>query len=381
MNPKAIIARLRAWLGVDLGAEDVALVSLLALCYALCIGSGYGFDFTTVFKAYLRFFGGFLTTLFVTTRVVFALRLYWTPRHTATRWLHRQLGGPMGPRGEVIKNDLVLLLGILLLVGSLSFYSNLKSRIPAINDGVYDDDLIWLDAVLFGDGFAPWFEGLARDSVWWRSFLDGVYFHDYVWMVFLAVVFLARSQRQRLMWLVKSVCVTYIVAVLWTTAYPTYGPFFFDLASDGKRFAWMHGDTMAGNSQIFLMRSWATLQGAMHTNGTYTAVPFAGIAALPSLHIGHMVILAVVARRTLPLYSLFVVALTSLTFMATIAFGWHYGVDAIAGLALGVAIPEGIRALMLRRNPDAFTTHDRVPLDRDDESDVEHLDPSTKTSS
>ncbi len=354
------VRHIREALSVDFGVEDVLLLALWALCLALCLGSGYGFDFGSVFGAYLRFFGAFLTTIFVMTRIVYGMRTFWRPRHAATKWALKFMGGPMRS-GQVIKNDLVLGAGILLLVTSLTFYSNIKSRIPVINGKVYDDDLIWLDSVLFGDGFAPFFENLASQSEWWRSLFEGVYFHGYVWMVILTGIFLCRDQRQHLMWLVKSVCLTYIVAVLWTTAYPTYGPFFFDMGSNGTRFEWMQGTTKSGGAQVFLMRAWYNLRVAGIEGTGFQAQPFTGIAALPSLHIGHMIILSVVARRTLPLYAGFILVLASLTFAATIAFGWHYGVDAIAGLMLGVAIPEGIRYAMLRRNPHAFEPGGRPP--------------------
>ena len=62
--------------------------------------------------------------------------------------------------------------------------------------------------------------------------------------------------------------------------------------------------------------------------------PYLGVAAFPSLHVGAHWLFALWARRhARPMFVPFAVA-TALTFVASVATGWHYAVDGYAGLLL-----------------------------------------------
>jgi hypothetical protein len=65
--------------------------------------------------------------------------------------------------------------------------------------------------------------------------------------------------------------------------------------------------------------------------------PYLGVAALPSLHVGAHVLFALWARRHARRLFLPFAAAAALTFLASIATGWHYAVDGYLGALLAVA--------------------------------------------
>ena len=62
-----------------------------------------------------------------------------------------------------------------------------------------------------------------------------------------------------------------------------------------------------------------------------------------------MVILLVVALRTVPIYALWMTWIAMGTSIATVGFGWHYAIDAVGGIVLAAGITEGLYRLMKRR--------------------------------
>jgi hypothetical protein len=65
--------------------------------------------------------------------------------------------------------------------------------------------------------------------------------------------------------------------------------------------------------------------------------PYLGVAALPSLHVGAHVLFALWARRHARRLFLPFAAAAGLTFLASVATGWHYAVDGYLGALLAVA--------------------------------------------
>jgi len=91
---------------------------------------------------------------------------------------------------------------------------------------------------------------------------------------------------------------------------------------------------VVGSVQQNLWRYFSYIVQAGRANMEIRGQVFMGIAAFPSLHVGHMAILTIVALRRYPIYSPLAAVMTSLTFVGTMAFGWHYAVDAFGGIAL-----------------------------------------------
>ncbi|HEX2880385.1 MAG TPA: phosphatase PAP2 family protein, partial [Polyangiaceae bacterium] len=162
-----------------------------------------------------------------------------------------------------------------------------------------------------------------------------VYMHDYMWMVVLAFIFYVRRDRFSLRWLFASVTLVYILGVLITMLYPSYGPCFLEPG----RFSWIR-ETTVGRTQANLAQFYDLSVKTVNAEGAFRAAAFMGIAAFPSLHVAHMVILVMIAWRTFPLYSVWMLWMTIATTIATIGFGWHYIVDALGGIVLAVLVTE-----------------------------------------
>ena len=80
--------------------------------------------------------------------------------------------------------------------------------------------------------------------------------------------------------------------------------------------------------------------------------PALGIAAMPSLHVGVLWLLALWARRAARELFVVLTAATVLTFMGSVVTGWHYAIDGYVGIALGQAC-YGLSLLVERDRPPA----------------------------
>lgn len=323
--------------------EEWILLLTFATGFFLCLGSLTGFDFSEVFMRYIGFFSFYIVLAFAGTRVLFWLRQHWSPKWRATRWVHDYAGGKIDAHEEILKTDLEFLRGLFLLAASLTVYSNVKVRIPFINEEIYDDFFLELDHLVFGENFAPWLVNLVAENPALATFLERVYLHDYKFMVILVFLFYIREERFHLRWLFLSVGFTYLFGIFFTIVYPTMGPVFLN----PEPYEWLVGSSIH-NSQLFLADFYQQSFHAVAEGEEFTAQAFAGIAAFPSMHIAHMTILTVVAARTFRWYAVLMAILTCITFAATVAFGWHYATCALGGVLFAVPITEGLYHLMKR---------------------------------
>jgi hypothetical protein len=320
--------------------EERLLLAILLLGAGLCLASGTGFAPLPMVRGYVRFFGHYTLFLFALTRLTDLARTGWEPRGPAGRRLLAWLGGSAKP-GEIAGPDLEFLRGLALLFLSLSVYTSIKIRIPMINPAIGDAFFQRLDHLLLGQELVPWLERTVAAAPWLASLLARVYFHDYIWMVVLLVLFWIRHDRARMRWLFASVCLVYLLGILVTAAYPSFGPFFFER----ERFAWLEG-SLTAQAQSHLGGHLVENLQRFQSGRPLLSAAFLGVAAFPSLHVAHMVILVVIAWRPARLFALWVLLMTLLTTLATVAFGWHYFVDALGGAALAVAVPLGLRRII-----------------------------------
>jgi hypothetical protein len=324
--------------------EERLLALVLAVAVLLCLATGTGFTPGRIFFGYLRFFGPYVALLYAVTRAAALARERWRPQGRAGRRLLGWLGGPAEGGGWLLATDAEFLRGIALLLVSLTVYTSVKVRIPFINAAVGDPFFLALDRLFLPDGLLPWIEGAVAARPGLAGFLSWVYLHDYKWMVVLLLLLHVRGDRPRLRWLFGSVCLLYLLGILATAAYPSYGPFFFDR----ERFAWL-AETAMGGAQRNLGLALALSQQRAAAGEPILAQAFLGIAAFPSLHVAHMALLAVIGWRPWRAFALFVAAVGALTTVATVAFGWHYLVDAVGGAALAVAVPLALKPLVFGR--------------------------------
>jgi hypothetical protein len=158
-------------------------------------------------------------------------------------------------------------------------------------------------------------------------------------MVALILWFWIRNDAPRLRWLFASFALLYMGAILITAVYPSYGPFFLDW----ERFRWA-AETQSGKVQSLLVHQYLRSTETVLAGKPLFVEPFMGIAAFPSLHVGHMVMIAFVGWSTARLFSIYMIVVALITTLATLAFGWHYLIDAVFGAVMAVAIPLLIRS-------------------------------------
>jgi membrane-associated phospholipid phosphatase len=261
----------------------------------------------------------------------------------------------MGPRFlEVVRERWTLAHVRFALIGLGAWYviyaafRNLKSFVPFVNRHLWDGVLEDVDRVMFlgnepaellhdwlGTGFAA-------------HFLSFIYI---AWIVFVPaslVVALVWSRDTRAgVWYVTAIGVDWVLGVATYFAVPTLGPIYArpELFSDLAR------TDVTGLQETMMTERHEVLVNPFTTDAVQT------IAAFASLHVGISVTMCVMAEllRLHRGVRIFLWVFLALTVVATVYLGWHYFVDAIGGVALGVAgvwiAAWGTGNVMRRRSP------------------------------
>jgi hypothetical protein len=325
--------------------EEWVLLIALAAGSLLCASTRTGFQPVDVFRQYVNYFAPYVVYLFVASRIVWWVMPRWQPEHALARRFKGWLLGNGNGQAGAFETDLEVARGMLLQFATLSIYTNVKTRIPFINPVIGDPVFLRADELLFGTGWISWLEQVFASSPALTQFFGAVYLHGYLYMVVLLFLVYVRQDRFMIRWMFISVSSVYISAILITVVLPSYGPFHLEAG----RFAWLFG-TEIGDVQQKLEKFVEYSHWALSVGQPVRAFAFLGIAAFPSLHIGHMVILMVIALRVWRCYAGFMASMVALTFVATVAFGWHYAVDAIGGAVLAVAVTHALYRTLQKRH-------------------------------
>jgi hypothetical protein len=104
---------------------------------------------------------------------------------------------------------------------------------------------------------------------------------------------------------------------------PAGGPIFYHRLGFGDRFDPMHVPALAGGIADYL---WQTYKAR-------SLAPGAGISAMPSLHIATMTWLVLVFAVYRSRWLFVAVPLSLFIYCGSVALGWHYAVDGVAGAA------------------------------------------------
>lgn len=210
---------------------------------------------------------------------------------------------------------------------TIMMFVNLKQFLPALNPMLYDSPLWRLDAFLhFGIEPAPVVTELAAEHGL-LPWLDRAYLLYYPVQVLVPLLFLVakplRPLRGRFFF---AYCLIWMAGGLLYVAWPSLGPVYYR----GSRFVWLDQAPYAQYLQEVLMRDYVRFR----TDPTfYTVKLYQGVAALPSLHVGVLALFAIATRRFRTASALLWL-LTAITFVGSLALGWHYAVDGYAGALL-----------------------------------------------
>jgi hypothetical protein len=212
-------------------------------------------------------------------------------------------------------------------------YSWLKVAVPLLREGILDPALWRLDRLLhFGVSPTIFAVELVRGTPV-AAWLDGWYG---LWLTsvvgMFAFAFLSPSLARRRNFALACALLWIGGATLYF-ALPAVGPCFASAELFGEVRAEM---PKAAATQARLWENYAKLV-AGRDGSLKQFNPYLGVAALPSLHVGAHVLFALWSRRHARRLALPFAAAAALTFLASIATGWHYAVDGYLGALLALA--------------------------------------------
>lgn len=223
--------------------------------------------------------------------------------------------------------------GVFLVALNLTAFGLIKPQLGHIVPFTADPLLADIDRIIFGgvDGWKrlKWLHHLG---------LPQIYHQAWFGWVFLTVFFVLRTPSADRNALLLSYFVLWsLFGPLVHLAVPAAGPIFWSELGLGDRFA---GLPLAPQTELAKNYLW---EG--YTTKVYNAA--GGISAMPSLHLATLgwTMIALRATRMIWVAAIF----TAYILMASVALGWHYIVDGIAGLVGAVACFVACRAYYSRQ--------------------------------
>ncbi|MFZ5475572.1 MAG: phosphatase PAP2 family protein [Myxococcota bacterium] len=307
--------------------EERWVLATAVVVAALCVSTGTGFTVERVLDGYAELFGANVLIILIASRAM----LWWRERRPRADAYYNRIS---------LGHELQLLRTTAFLFAYITLYSNIKMRIPAFNPEIHDAALRAFETrLLLGVDLVEVARGL-RDWPITAQTLDRVYHHDYIFMTLSALLLWMNAGPRHFRHLFTSMGVLYLMGVAITALWPTVGPCF----TDREAYRWMHYYGIESwRTQETLLKYLLISRDAAEAAQPITARAFVGVAALPSLHVGHCFLLCVFAwhyhRKLLWVY----VPVLALTWVATLVFGWHYLMDGV------VAIPLVLLAVWISR--------------------------------
>jgi membrane-associated phospholipid phosphatase len=209
-------------------------------------------------------------------------------------------------------------------------FRNLKSFVPFVNRRLWDHTLAHLDRVLWlGHDPASVLHSMFGET-WAAHFFSFIYI---AWIAFIPVSLVMALVWSRDVtggaWYVTAVAVDWVLGVATYFAVPTLGPIY----DKPQLFSGLAHTSVSGIQATMLQERQDVLFNPFTTHAVQT------IAAFPSLHVGMMVTVCLMAellgmKRAVRVGMWVFLVLTEI---ATIYLGWHYFVDTVGGAVLGAA--------------------------------------------
>jgi hypothetical protein len=222
--------------------------------------------------------------------------------------------------------------GVILTSLQISVLTWLKVMLPIVSPFWADPLLVGLDQAIFrGD---PWI--ILNSLFGWASpVIDRVYV-TWAPIKFATFIILLLMPETKL----KARCLISYFLMMAAVALGEYlfssaGPVFFEDFGFGTRFRTLPIEPWVELTRHYLLVDYR------HTGGEIGG----GISAMPSLHVAAALWVALVARRYHRIIGYLAFAYFTLIVIGSIQLGWHYAVDAIAGI--GITITAWVLAARL----------------------------------
>lgn len=255
----------------------------------------------------------------------------------------RRRGWPIGwtpaglarlPWPEILLFRLPLAIG--LSVATSYLYFTFKVNIPAFADFTWDPVFAAIDRALFL-GHDPWSvsHALLR-SAWATRLLDGIYLAWYLvlFTAILAVGVLPLRHPLRLAFLLAIALDWVIGGVILATLLPAAGPVYVDRITGEPTFLPLieRLHEQARDAPLMALR----IQEWLWAGYIRADVDPAGISAFPSLHVAIPTTCACLGFAADRLVGWVLAVFTVAVLVGSVHLGWHYAIDGLGGVALGV---------------------------------------------
>lgn len=313
---------LKSWLGAwrgPTGAVTIVTVAILVIAAtAATLAAGSDYQMWVSSPHYLWVMSKFFAAV-LGVRIIFSRRL---------------------PRVSLLLDMVVVLL---LMTALANAYTALKVQVPLINGANWDAEFAAADRFL-GLGIDPnvFLITIVDGGPSWLAQAIDTYYYAFVTMFVIFAAWFLTDPRQeyRVAFATGWVMIWGLGAVLYV-AFPSRGPVFF------TRDLWQEiafNFPFAASLQAALLKNYA----ALVAGETRHIVHEYGIAAMPSLHVATHGYLWIWARRVGARLAPLFLAMTTATWIASVATGWHWVVDGLVGLLLAWAVARLVLLLLDR---------------------------------
>jgi hypothetical protein len=294
-------------------AVPAAIVVAIEYLFALAIGVRVGFHYRIPIETYLVL-GLTFAGLGVALIIVAKLAMY-ALQHEAT------------PTRRLIRERPYLAsfaVGVLLSALQISVLTWTKVMLPIASPFWADTWLANLDHALFGTD--PWILA-SRFFGWTAPLIDRAYvtWAPLKFGTFLFVICMPESRKKSCA--LVSYFVMMAVVAIGQYLLSSAGPVFYARLGFGSRFASMPVEPWVASARDYLWHDYLNAGGALG----------GGISAMPSLHVAAALWMALVWRSYQRFAGLIAAAYFGLIAIGSVLLGWHYAVDALAGVVITLA--------------------------------------------
>ncbi|MDP2311019.1 MAG: phosphatase PAP2 family protein [Pseudomonadota bacterium] len=209
-----------------------------------------------------------------------------------------------------------------------ALYANWLAVVPLVNPRLYDRLFLAPEQWVFGASMTRWMS-LPNDPAL-TLLIDVCYLLFFTWIALtMVILFVGDGERAARRFVVALVLST-VVSTAILVALPTLGPAFLDPESVAPiRDAMLRTDHFQGVSRAFRAEVLANPAG-------FALVPFLGVSAFPSMHVGHTFLaLTFLWPKQRVAFKLFLLPVLG-AWVGTVYLGWHYALDGLAGIGIAM---------------------------------------------
>ena len=233
-----------------------------------------------------------------------------------------------------------LLIMVVIYQPFLNAFSLFKSRIPAFQPFAY-----WDKAFMEMDrwrhfGFDPWEVSWGIFSSPWMTLVIDIFYISWFYVIYgtlFAVILLDNNTVRRTRFIFAHMLMWVLLGSIAAVGFSSAGPCFYEAAIGPlPSFA----DLMArlnavhGSYPLFAI----DLQAMLWDGYTGVRSDAEGIAAMPSLHIAQVALVALLARTISKRLSFFAWVYVFIIFIGSVHLGWHYAIDGYVSVIGAMAI-------------------------------------------